>query len=284
MLGEMAIPVCESCGGALGPSAEHPPCLCELSPVAAADVPAVKGTRSEARALQCPSCGAFLDDGVRRCGYCKVELASVRCWCCFELAFAGTSHCARCGSRLGLEGDLGPTDRRCPGCGQDVLHTIDVGEHRIQECPECTGVFVDHATLEAITHAREAEAGARLVGEGGPAKKVEPQHAVFYRKCPACDGVMNRQNFGRCAGVIIDFCKAHGVWFDPDELTAVLEFVATGGLAKRRARDLVDAEAELRSRRLDAMQAQRDARRMSGAEVNWSSGGALLAALSGFEW
>ena len=34
--------------------------------------------------------------------------------------------------------------------------------------------------------------------------------------------MMNRQNFGRRSGVIIDVCKGHGVWFEPGELSAVL--------------------------------------------------------------
>lgn len=276
--------VCESCGGALGPSAEHPPCLCHLAPVAATDVPSRKGTASEASALKCPSCGAFLDDGARRCPFCRVELASVRCWCCFYLTYAGTSHCARCGSRLGLEGDLGPTEHRCPGCDGDVLHTIDVGEHRVQECPECTGVMVDNETLAAITHAREAERGVRMVGGGEMAKKLKPETDVVYRRCPACGKIMNRQNFGRCSGVIVDVCKKHGVWFDPDELTAVLEFVASGGLAKTRDREAIEAQSELSRLRHDAVSAQIQARRMSGAEAQWSSSGAFVTALAGFDW
>lgn len=286
MLVPVNVDVCEGCGGALGPSAEHPPCLCQLQPLVSvppAEVPEAKGTTNEARALRCPSCGAYLETGIRRCGHCRVELASVRCWCCFALAFAGTDHCARCGSRLGLEGDLGPTEMRCPGCEGDVLHTIDVGEHRISECPACTGVLVDHGTFEAITHAREAEAGLRL--RGGPvAQALSVQDKVVYRKCPACAKVMNRQNFGRSSGVIVDVCKEHGVFFDAHELTAVLEFVASGGLAKARGRDVEDAKAELSKRRLDALLEQQRASRMTGAEAQWSSSGAFISALGGFSW
>ena len=250
-------------------------------------MPAPAGTAGEARALTCPSCGAYLEEGARRCTFCKVELASVRCWCCFHLTYAGTSHCARCGSRLGLEGDLGPTELTCPGCGADVLHTIDVGEHRILECPECTGVMVDHDTLESITHAREAERGAKLAKrEGGGATKLTPTTEVVYRRCPSCDKVMNRRNFGRVSGVIVDVCKAHGVYFDPDELTHVLEFVASGGLEKARAREALDAKAQLSRMRLDAVAEQARARRMSGAGAQWSSGGAFVSALAGldFDW
>lgn len=278
--------VCEECGGALGPSAEHPPCLCELAPVDVArpSLPEVKGTASEAKALRCPACGAFLESGVRRCGHCRVELASVRCWRCFALAFAGTEHCARCGARLGLEGDLGPTEMRCPGCDGDQLHTIDVGEHRIRECPACTGVFVDHPTLELLTHASEAEAGVRL--RGGPAPQtLSVTDRVVYRKCPSCEKMMNRQNFGRSSGIIVDICKEHGVYFDAHELTAVLEFVASGGMAKSRERELEEAKAELSRRRLDALIEQKKAAQSgTNTMVAYGSSGALISALGGFDW
>jgi Zn-finger nucleic acid-binding protein len=45
---------------------------------------------------------------------------------------------------------------------------------------------------------------------------------------------MNRQNFGRRSGVIIDVCKGHGVWFDQRELQSVLAFVDAGGLEQAR--------------------------------------------------
>jgi len=249
-------------------------------------LPEAKGAADEAQALKCPSCGAFLDGGVRRCGYCKVELASVRCWCCFSLAFAGTGHCARCGSRLGLEGDLGPTERTCPGCKADVLHTIDVGAHRLQECPECTGVMLDHETLEHITHSREAEAGVRL--RGGPNKASSSvRQPVVYRQCPGCDKIMNRKNFGRVSGVIIDVCSDHGIWFDPDELTQVLEFVATGGMSRLREREAMDAKAELSKRRLEALAEQHKQPHLNTATAHHGSTGALVLALSGlggFNW
>ena len=52
---------------------------------------------------------------------------------------------------------------------------------------------------------------------------------------------MNRLNFGRVSGVIIDLCKGHGVWFDPGELQRALTFVAGGGLTRMR-----ESEAEFK--------------------------------------
>jgi len=43
---------------------------------------------------------------------------------------------------------------------------------------------------------------------------------------------MNRVNFARISGVILDVCKMHGVWFDRDELSQVLESIQGGGLSR----------------------------------------------------
>ena len=48
---------------------------------------------------------------------------------------------------------------------------------------------------------------------------------------------MNRSNFAGCSGVVVDWCKAHGSWFDKDELRRIIEFIRAGGLRKARERE-----------------------------------------------
>ena len=64
---------------------------------------------------------------------------------------------------------------------------------------------------------------------------------------------MNRVNFARISGVILDTCKGHGIWFDADELDQVLAFVAQGGLDKARQKDAERAK--------EAQRAEADRRR-----------------------
>ena len=278
----MSVPTCETCGGALAAGADAPPCLCELSPVEESPVLASShgGAGSEARALRCPSCGGWLESGVRHCTYCSVELASVRCWRCFDLSFAGTSICGCCGATLGLEGDVGPTGEPCPTCQGGELHLMDVGEHRIRECPDCAGVMVDHETLRRLTEMREVEAGENLTGQ--VQRTALTPGPVRYRRCPTCETIMSRKNFGARSGVIVDVCTEHGTWFDPEELTAVLQFVASGGLRESRRQDISNAERELSRKRMAAMSASGGGGGgMLSQRVNsHSSGsGALLSAL-----
>ena len=48
---------------------------------------------------------------------------------------------------------------------------------------------------------------------------------------------MNRMNFARCSGVIVDVCRGHGVWFDRDELRGIIEFIRAGGLDLSRQKE-----------------------------------------------
>ena len=60
---------------------------------------------------------------------------------------------------------------------------------------------------------------------------------------------MNRKNFANTSGVIIDTCRAHGVWFDRDELGRIVQFVMRGGLETARRQELERLEQRLRDQR-----------------------------------
>ena len=50
---------------------------------------------------------------------------------------------------------------------------------------------------------------------------------------------MQRKNYGKRSGVIVDWCGTHGTWLDADELEQIAAFIASGGL--RDAAPLRDA-------------------------------------------
>jgi hypothetical protein len=43
---------------------------------------------------------------------------------------------------------------------------------------------------------------------------------------------MNRRQYARGSGIIIDVCRKQGMWFDAEELAAVLDWISRGGLSK----------------------------------------------------
>jgi Zn-finger nucleic acid-binding protein len=204
----------------------------------------------EAEMLTCPGCGAPVAFEARTCRHCQSELATVRCSSCFALERTGRKHCSHCGELLGLEGIEGPFGAKCPRCVDPELVAVMVGGHRVGECMRCTGLFVEHAVLEHITKRTEAQAGLRL-RPMQPAP-TEPEKTA-YLACPTCGEHMTRRGFADHAGVIIDYCTEHGVWFDADELARVLEFVDAGGLHRNAERDRRAATMRrmARDRRID---------------------------------
>ena len=184
-----------------------------------------------ARTLSCPHCGAPVESGRGRCAFCRGELATVRCAACFRLSSPDAMCCGGCGRTLGLEPMGLDQPLVCPRCDAncDAFHG---GPGTLHECPVCTGQFVEHELLRELLERREV-LGA-LARRPAPPKPNPLREPVTYRPCPHCRELMNRRNFGRYSGVVVDVCERHGTWFDAGELSRVLAFVESGGLARAR--------------------------------------------------
>jgi Zn-finger nucleic acid-binding protein len=191
---------------------------------------------TEARAYQCPVCGAFAQDGDRTCRHCSTLLATLRCGKCFGLNFPDDLHCRGCGSELGLtpatESDAGGS---CPDCKLPLV-AFDAGADggTLHVCERCGGQMVSHGLLRALIEQRETLGRAVPLPVALP--RSNPLSApVRYRPCPDCQQLMHRKNFGGTSGIIVDVCSLHGTFFDNGELPRVLAFVRRGGLAKAQA-------------------------------------------------
>ena len=55
---------------------------------------------------------------------------------------------------------------------------------------------------------------------------------------------MNRLNFGRLSGTVVDVCKGHGTFLDAGELHLIVSFIQGGGLERARPRQLEDLKEE----------------------------------------
>jgi Zn-finger nucleic acid-binding protein len=78
---------------------------------------------------------------------------------------------------------------------------------------------------------------------------------------------MNRINFARCSGVIVDVCKGHGTWFDRDELSHIVEFIRQGGLEASRNKEKAAIEEERRRLRQEQL-ASSDIHRSMGSDID----------------
>jgi Zn-finger nucleic acid-binding protein len=106
--------------------------------------------------------------------------------------------------------------------------------------------------LEQICAERERQAAVLGFGRPADASNAGSLEKVCYLHCPVCETLMNRVNFAHYSNVIVDVCKAHGTWFDRDELRRVVEFIRSGGLDDARTREL--AELKERQRQLKTAQ------------------------------
>ena len=111
--------------------------------------------------------------------------------------------------------------------------------------------LAERANREGVA-ALAADNKTKRVG-AAPTAVGQDQERWRYRNCPVCACHMQRRNYGRLSGVIIDLCREHGVWFDADELPRILAWIRQGGLDEaRRMRAAESAEAERRERLMRA--------------------------------
>lgn len=214
----------------------------------------------DAPAQRCTSCGARLRDGARRCDYCSSEVTlgergwGEACPVCFARLPRGAAFCGSCGTRIephALRRSEGA--ETCPRCASP-LTVCEVPGAAFMECTRCGGVWLEEALFEEAVQDRErtgaiASFFAAPRAEDARARQAEitggTTEAIRYLECPACGKIMNRQNFARASGVIVDHCKEHGYWLDPNEMEAILAFVESGGLERARKLEVEKEKGEL---------------------------------------
>jgi Zn-finger nucleic acid-binding protein len=203
------------------------------------------------------------------CHYCGADFTvherdlDAVCPECMTRVSGSSRFCHDCGSPLLFtQAAASTTGYPCPACG---------GEHRlisrglgaeervaISECRRCGGLWVEREVFEAL--AERARQGK--VADLGPAPQAWPAHdpdpapaaasagGPLYRPCAVCGALMNRRNYERKSGVIVDICRDHGVWFDQDELSRLLRFIHAGGADRAAALTAQEEHAAARTAKL----------------------------------
>lgn len=199
-------------------------------------------------ALYCPSCGAPVRREAARCDYCNAALdfslkgKTVNCPNCFAATPADGRFCVRCSRPVKgmVRDDKIMEDRICPRCNIP-MRAKQIGEFSIIGCDKCGGVFVPHDVFEMMEEKRDSVVFAAIA----PPKSQAPAglHESYVR-CPVCKQLINRVNFARISGVIVDVCREHGIWFDGGEMEKIMDFVAHGGLQRAKAADMERLKAE----------------------------------------
>lgn len=188
---------------------------------------------------RCGSCGASVAGEAARCDYCGSEIVrdpdelSLICPECFARCAEDSRFCTACG--VGFRPEPVRVDGHelpCPVCSV-LMPPRQVGGVGVNECRSCHGLWApaesfDELVSRAIDSRQNATAAElqvlkpRVTGSNPAGQRVQ------YRKCPECDGFMQRRNFRKTSGVIIDSCPEHGIWLDADELEQIAGFILSG--------------------------------------------------------
>jgi Zn-finger nucleic acid-binding protein len=148
----------------------------------------------------------------------------------------------------------------------------------MRECEQCVGLWVEVASFETICGDREQQSAvlgtaSRVQERASPSAGTQK---IRYAPCPQCGQLMNRINFARCSGVIVDICKGHGIWFDRDELSGIVQFIRGGGLEVSRQKEKAELEFERQQLRAE----QHAAAKRAGSFGVYSSDDERLGGLS----
>lgn len=214
-------------------------------------------------------CGASAASDAPKCLHCGTRLATVSCPSCFSMMFKGARFCPHCGAKA-ERSSAKDSSLCCPRCQEKRLSEVALGETRVSECASCHGLWVEASTLESICADRERQ--SVVLGSASTAFKPGQralETKIQYVRCPNCKTLMHRVNFAKCSGIIVDVCKAHGTWFDRDELQHMVEFIRGGGIDLARAKE--KAELEQARRRLEAARAHQTGARDPAARGSSST-------------
>ena len=109
--------------------------------------------------------------------------------------------------------------RACPRC-LAPLEPRSAGALSFEMCAPCRGMWLPHASVTDFLVASETELERASQVDLGRLRP-EPLVLVYPLACPHCARPMKREPLAR-AGVTVDLCVAHGMWFDAGELRAFL--------------------------------------------------------------
>lgn len=184
--------------------------------------------------LQCAHCAGPVERDDVDCRYCGKVLpeagrrARSLCPECFARIDEDSRHCRACGIAIRPQAIAPiPHGRDCPRCAGEL--TIRMLEHdTVIECARCGGAWFEARTFERVCAEARRRASGTPVTSGPPRGALAVQEAVSYIACLACGEIMMRKQYrqeDRASGVIVDYCKDHGIWLDADELERIVDFL-----------------------------------------------------------
>lgn len=195
----------------------------------------------DAEVHRCGSCGALLAGEPSACAYCGAGVVRdprrLRLLCpeCYARNSESARYCTSCGVEFRPQAVPGSDDsHECPVC-DEPMRARSISGLIVEECEQCSGLWVPGDGFDALVTRALHTSRAKAVSVSLKRRvRGHFQSQVVYRPCPVCESPMQRKNFARRSGVIVDWCGNHGTWLDADELEHIAAFVLNGGLRGER--------------------------------------------------
>jgi Zn-finger nucleic acid-binding protein len=164
----------------------------------------------------------------KKCEYCKKDININYMICPF------------CGGHLHeTEKPLSP---ECPRCKVPLKVQL-VNDEEYDICTQCGGIWLDRGEFHLVTREYDVY---RKEDDKGEYLREPLKDTVEYIPCVRCGKLMNRKNFAKISGVIVDECGMHGVWLDAGEIDKIRHFIADGGLEKAQNAEMENIRTELK--------------------------------------
>lgn len=214
--------------------------------------------------VRCSACGSPRQGQEPNCRFCSADFTlherdlNIVCGTCLHRASSRGRFCHHCGNPLLKDQALDVSGALCPACTEDTkLQSRRLSRDlAVLECGRCAGLWLEWEPFRLLE--KEAQQSAQAATERRPESvtpvETQDQQTRAYRPCIVCGNLMNRRNYARSSGVIIDTCKDHGVWFDYEELARILTWIRRGGLQReqdRQKQELTELERRKRLERMD---------------------------------
>lgn len=116
---------------------------------------------------------------------------------------------------------------QCPHCAA-VLVTLEFSDIEVDYCYACAGIWLDAGELEQLM---DVGGGDAYLETAAPAQVTEKG-----RRCPLCRRTMEKIALGTTERVLLDRCRAHGIWSDAGELRKIMSGADTEGQDSRFVR------------------------------------------------
>jgi len=178
-------------------------------------------------------------------------------------------HCPACGNSVLTEAPEKKSCLQCPRC-ETNLAEVTVGKHLLHECAQCGGLWVDKNSFQDICiHEEEQEGVLNFRSEMEMQPDTQPHKpGRAYIPCPQCGRLMNHKNFSGRSGIVLDWCRDHGSWFDRRELQQIVTFIRNGGLRKAREQERLNIQEQQNRLRMQQLEMA-----ILGNRLDTSSGG-----------